>query len=1102
MTKDLNISPYYDDFDDSKGFHQILFKPGNAVQARELTQIQSIIRDQIGKFGNHVFRHGSVVIPGNSFFDKESSYVKISHTFDSVVVNLSNFDGKTLVGAISGVKAVVRKTVGTVGADPDTFYVSYISGGTDSNVFLESEELYIDGASSLRVTVYPSSATGHGTLAFVNDGVYYINGSFVKVDAQSVVVSKYTSVPSGSVVLRIVETILSSDDDSTLLDPSHDSYNYAAPGADRLQIKLILEYLPLDSVIDNNYVELMRFRDGVLEEHARTPTYSELEKSLAKRTYDESGDYVVSGFSTTIKENLKTQYNSGVDVNGDSTKFNVVVSPGSAYIGGFNVETLSPQSIVLDKARSVEHTKYTKTSLQAEYGKYLFVTDIKSLPDFSKHTTISLYNSHNPADGSATLVGTATALAIDYHSGDPTSVNAIYKLYCGSVVMNGTYRTQDIGGYRFSGGSGTVLVRLGVPVASGSFVVGEVINTESSTRSGTVKAYSKDDGYLYVYKHLNSKSIPTLGDYIVGATSGFNSTVRTLLSNVVVGDTPIMETALTSIKNTKTITSTYDTSYIAWKTITLTTNGSGNATYTLPAGTFVSPDVGNLVAAGTGGMVLVSKFSLSSANTLVLTAGPVSSTVVVLAQVNKSNIQPKVKTLTRVTLSGIAPTSTIALNNTDVYRIVSITTNSGVDVYSKYTLDNGQQDFHYGLATLKLNGVAPSGTLTIIFDYFAHSGTGDYFSADSYSSMGTDYLSKIPFYTTKTTSNVLDLSNCFDFRPTVGSDGTLGTSTELTDSVVVDSFLASSVQVFLPRIDIVSINKNKQIVSKMGIPSDNPFKPIPDNDSIELFSLYIPRYTEKLSEIVVTNAKNRRFTMIDINKMDSRLSNIENYSMLSAIENNLLSYEITDSASGLNRYKTGYLVDSFTNVDLVADRQDPQFRGSFRNQSLSPSVELHDADLKVSSLSTNYTIYNGQATLPYTEVPFIKQNTSTSVMNINHYMVVEWRGLMTINPPIDSWVVKTTNTKVVDVNNTTSIVRTERLVADWGTLPYTFTSTIIHDGPSIPGQVATPVSDTRLKTVTPTPTTVVTFSTVPQNGTGSVITTGGGWGSFRNDGTR
>ena len=47
MALNLNASPYYDDFADDKEFHRVLFKPGVAVQARELTQLQTILQDQL-----------------------------------------------------------------------------------------------------------------------------------------------------------------------------------------------------------------------------------------------------------------------------------------------------------------------------------------------------------------------------------------------------------------------------------------------------------------------------------------------------------------------------------------------------------------------------------------------------------------------------------------------------------------------------------------------------------------------------------------------------------------------------------------------------------------------------------------------------------------------------------------------------------------------------------------------------------------------------------------------------------------------------------------------------------------------------------------------
>ena len=61
---DFNLSPYYDDFSESKKFHRILFRPSFAVQARELTQSQSILQNQIERVSDHLFKQGAMVIPG------------------------------------------------------------------------------------------------------------------------------------------------------------------------------------------------------------------------------------------------------------------------------------------------------------------------------------------------------------------------------------------------------------------------------------------------------------------------------------------------------------------------------------------------------------------------------------------------------------------------------------------------------------------------------------------------------------------------------------------------------------------------------------------------------------------------------------------------------------------------------------------------------------------------------------------------------------------------------------------------------------------------------------------------------------------------------
>ena len=64
MALNFNVSPYNDDFDRSKNFHRILFKPGYSVQARELNQAQTILQNQISNFADHVFSQNTPVSGG------------------------------------------------------------------------------------------------------------------------------------------------------------------------------------------------------------------------------------------------------------------------------------------------------------------------------------------------------------------------------------------------------------------------------------------------------------------------------------------------------------------------------------------------------------------------------------------------------------------------------------------------------------------------------------------------------------------------------------------------------------------------------------------------------------------------------------------------------------------------------------------------------------------------------------------------------------------------------------------------------------------------------------------------------------------------------
>ena len=102
-TKDFNISPYYDDYDSSKGYHRVLFKPSFAVQARELTQLQTILQNQV-KYTSD-FNNGKALIPGEIVLDTDLSYVALT-TDLSGTDTISNIVG-TVIGTSDGERTAV-----------------------------------------------------------------------------------------------------------------------------------------------------------------------------------------------------------------------------------------------------------------------------------------------------------------------------------------------------------------------------------------------------------------------------------------------------------------------------------------------------------------------------------------------------------------------------------------------------------------------------------------------------------------------------------------------------------------------------------------------------------------------------------------------------------------------------------------------------------------------------------------------------------------------------------------------------------------------------------------------------------------------------------
>jgi hypothetical protein len=313
---DFNTEPYYDDYNEDKKFYKILFRPGYPVQARELTQLQTILQTQVKRHGDHMFKQGAMVIPGEFAIDTKYSYVKIDPTYSGVNVNdfIASFIGKQVVGATSGIAAEVVYATEYNNTDPATLFVRYITSNTTSlaSVPFGNAEVISLVDETYSVQSISTNAVGTGSAGIIARGVYYINGSFVLADSQTVILDKYSNIPSYRIGLTINETITSEYEDESLLDNAQNSYNYAAPGAHRHSIDLVLTKLPIGTTTDSNFIELGRVINGRIISIKSGTDYAQLEKSLAERTYDESGDYTVIPFGIDVREHRNNDRSSWV----------------------------------------------------------------------------------------------------------------------------------------------------------------------------------------------------------------------------------------------------------------------------------------------------------------------------------------------------------------------------------------------------------------------------------------------------------------------------------------------------------------------------------------------------------------------------------------------------------------------------------------------------------------------------------------------------------------------------------------------------------------------------------------------------------------------
>jgi len=451
----LNASPYFDDFKEDKNYQRVLFKPGFPIQARELTTLQSILQNQIEKFGKHFFKEGSVVVPGQLAYDSDYTCVLIDETHLGIPVSiyLDALIGKTIKGETSGVTAKVENYITNSESELKsyTLYVKYQSSSdTDfaRQKFVDGENLItldeieysisnIRSGSTFATTLIANS-TRTGSAAKIADGVYFIRGFFVNVQAQTVILDQYSNKPSYRVGLVVSEEITTASSEyNDLFDNAKGFSNFAAPGADRFKLSTQLVKKSLNDFNDEDFIELIRVENGILSKFVKTSNYNLIRDELARRTYDESGDYYVKPFTISVKESLNDrQGNHGVYFENQKTLsgntpsddlLTLSISPGKAYVRGYEIETINTSNVDIPKTREPENQE--NESIQFSLGRQIELNNVYGSAPVGFGTTshVRLFDKRTETPGTPSGIQVGIARLYDLKLKNSEYLNATTK---------------------------------------------------------------------------------------------------------------------------------------------------------------------------------------------------------------------------------------------------------------------------------------------------------------------------------------------------------------------------------------------------------------------------------------------------------------------------------------------------------------------------------------------------------------------------------------------------------------------------------------------------------------------------------------------------
>lgn len=939
----LNEPPYYDDYDITKQYHRILFRPGYALQARELTQLQTILQNQVEQFGDNIFKEGSI-IKGCNFTELSSlRYVKVADTGLDVTQYVGGLDETTgvetfyeLEGQTTGLRAlVISAAFGFETNDPDlsTFYINYLNtSSAQEKVFDQGETLDvykytitgdITGVGT-KVTEFPvTSRANHVGNSFGIEsaiGVIYQKGHFLFAKQQTVILSKYTNAPDNiSVGYRVRESLITSLTDNTLYDNSIGTPNQNAPGANRLKLEPVLVALPTaDANEDDTFFTLARYINGTAVQVRDVSQYNVIGEEMSKRTFEESGNYIVKGFNTKI-----------IDRGG----LKASVGPGVAYVKGFRVENKGEVFVDIDQIAETDTVTQANQPISFNYGGYVDIANnvtLGTLP-VSTYTTADLKNIGGTTIGSAFV-----------RNYTPT------KVYLSNIRMESANNFSDV--TSINGAAGSVPIIPLVKQKSNDvllFDIGEtfvksitdismpVRRTRSLTGITDTITLVALTGEDFNIQEDDMLIVDSTNDHLVidSYSKSVDNTVLTI--NLVPGQTPA---------STGTI---YYNSRIQ---LTESYNKLDKTLYTK-----ASYSIGT------------TKYSLGFPDVYEITA------------------------ITDIAGSNVTNSFRLKTNQKDHYYDLS---------YIEYI--PGRPAPAVGLMTITMKAFKlDTATGSYFFTVDSYPNTIDLSYIPTYkSSSGYNFNLRNTIDFRPHAANTVSYTSAevIGTAPTVSTG--VGDTPTFTGSFLVpalNSAATADSEYYLNRTDVISIDSYGTFSAIKGKPSTKSQRSAIEDDRLVVSEIYIPGYPaitpdrasfeNKLELSVKTKAVGvKNYTMKDIQDLDQKIDSLYYYVGVSLLESATQNLNITDE-NGLTRFKNGILVDQFNDLS-IADIRNTEFNSAidFTEKSLMPSVKTIPLNLKYKN-SSNTSLHPSTAEIDAatlettTNVSIISQTYATSFRN-------------------------------------------------------------------------------------------------------------------------